>query len=150
MRTMHPSHWGITGAVGINDIVPLLIVSNLIPNVQSIAYTDLCAPGYASCTKRLNCKTLCHSAVVHTGWGTSLYLQAQAGLLVPWGSSWQSRPTCISDRFYLGGVTSLRGFYDKQAGPREARIGPSQVRAQLHGLKLVLTHTKRQCDSWHD
>ena len=71
--------------------------------------------------------------VWHAGWGTSLFLQAQAGLLVPWGSSWQSKPTCISDRFYLGGVTSLRGFYDKQAGPSEARLGPNQVgRLQTH------------------
>ncbi len=35
---------------------------------------------------------------------------------------------CLFCRFFLGGVSSLRGFYEKQAGPTEARIGsPSQV-----------------------
>lgn len=62
------------------------------------------------------------------GWGTSLFFQAQAGLLAPWGSSWQAKPTCISDRFFLGGVNTLRGFHDKQAGPSEGRLGPIQVK----------------------
>lgn len=90
----------------------------------------------------------CHLLCWHTGWGTSLYLQAQAGLLVPWGNSWQSKPTCISDRFYLGGVNSLRGFYDKQAGPSEARLGPGQVRP-AHSLCIVHhvhgTKTEEMC-----
>ena len=33
-----------------------------------------------------------------TGQGTSLFLQASGGALLPWGASWQSKPTCISDR----------------------------------------------------
>ena len=32
---------------------------------------------------------------------------------------------CLCRRFFLGGVSSLRGFYEKQAGPTEARIGSS-------------------------
>lgn len=62
---------------------------------------------------------------VPTGGGTSLFLQASGGALVPWGHLWQKKQTCISDRFFLGGVSSLRGFYEKQAGPTEARIGSS-------------------------
>ncbi|KXZ54472.1 hypothetical protein GPECTOR_4g537 [Gonium pectorale] len=33
-----------------------------------------------------------------------------AGVLVPWGEGAMSRPTCIADRFFLGGPSSLRGF----------------------------------------
>jgi outer membrane protein assembly factor BamA len=32
---------------------------------------------------------------------------------------------CLYRRFFLGGVSSLRGFYEKQAGPTEACIGSS-------------------------
>lgn len=31
--------------------------------------------------------------------GTSLFLQANAAAMVPWGPGWQQKPTCISDRF---------------------------------------------------
>ena len=36
-----------------------------------------------------------------TGGGTSLFLQASGGALVPWGHSWQKTQTCISDRYAL-------------------------------------------------
>ncbi len=36
-----------------------------------------------------------------TGGGTSLFLQASGGALVPWGHSWQKKQTCISDRYAL-------------------------------------------------
>lgn len=38
---------------------------------------------------------------VPTGGGTSLFLQASGGALVPWGHSWQKKQTCISDRYAL-------------------------------------------------
>ena len=31
--------------------------------------------------------------------GTSLFLQANAAAMLPWGAGWQQKPTCISDRF---------------------------------------------------
>lgn len=42
------------------------------------------------------------------------------GLLLPWGpEGGLTRPTCIADRFFLGGPSSLRGFKYKvgMAGP---------------------------------
>lgn len=33
--------------------------------------------------------------------GTSLFLQANAAAMLPWGPGWQQKPTCISDRSVL-------------------------------------------------
>ncbi|PNH06935.1 Sorting and assembly machinery component 50 A [Tetrabaena socialis] len=44
-----------------------------------------------------------------------------AGLLFPWGDDALLRPTCIADRFFLGGASSLRGFKFKGAGPTDVR-----------------------------
>lgn len=76
------------------------------------------------------------SVSLPTGKGTSLFLQASGGALLPWGNSWHSKPTCISDRFFLGGVSSLRGFHDKQAGPSEDRLGST-------------TQAAASSSSWH-
>eukprot|EP00884_Botryococcus_braunii_P019094 jgi/Botrbrau1/5869/Bobra.0366s0048.1 len=57
--------------------------------------------------------------------GSVFALQAQGGVLVPWGPSWRDRQTYISDRFFLGGVgTGLRGFSYKGAGPADLRRQP--------------------------
>ncbi|GFR49021.1 hypothetical protein Agub_g11042 [Astrephomene gubernaculifera] len=44
-----------------------------------------------------------------------------AGLLLPWGEGAMARPTCIADRFFLGGPSSLRGFKFKGVGPSDVR-----------------------------
>ncbi|KAL3152135.1 hypothetical protein ABBQ32_001233 [Trebouxia sp. C0010 RCD-2024] len=58
--------------------------------------------------------------------GTSLFFQANAAAMLPWGAGWQRKPTCISDRLFLGGVGSLRGFQERQVGPSEPRLGNFQ------------------------
>lgn len=54
---------------------------------------------------------------------TSLELRLRGGLLLPWGTSAWEKPTYISDRFFLGGTGSLRGFHIKGAGPTGKRRG---------------------------
>ncbi|PNW83153.1 hypothetical protein CHLRE_06g308900v5 [Chlamydomonas reinhardtii] len=50
---------------------------------------------------------------------------ASAGLLLPWGpEGGLTRPTCIADRFFLGGPSSLRGFKYKGVGPTDVRRPP--------------------------
>ncbi|KAG2426304.1 hypothetical protein HXX76_013061 [Chlamydomonas incerta] len=50
---------------------------------------------------------------------------ASAGLLLPWGPDGVlARPTCIADRFFLGGPSSLRGFKYKGVGPTDVRRPP--------------------------
>ena len=39
--------------------------------------------------------------------------------MVPWGPGWRERSTAISDRFFLGGAGSLRGFHTRSVGPAE-------------------------------
>lgn len=41
--------------------------------------------------------------------------------MLPWGPGWHERSTAISDRFFLGGVGSLRGFRTRSVGPTDAR-----------------------------
>ena len=50
---------------------------------------------------------------------------AEAGWLLPWGPGWLKRSTSISDRFFLGGVGSLRGFRTRSVGPVDARRAPT-------------------------
>ena len=45
---------------------------------------------------------------------------AKAGALVPTFSAW-GRPTPITERLYLGGTGTLRGFIPRRAGPAERR-----------------------------
>lgn len=47
-----------------------------------------------------------------------------AGLMLPWGSDPAARPTCIVDRFHLGGPSTLRGFSFKGVGPTAERRAP--------------------------
>lgn len=60
----------------------------------------------------------------------SLSVTASAGVLLPWGSNaaggaagaaGAAAATCIADRFFLGGVSSLRGFKTNGVGPTDAR-----------------------------
>ena len=46
-------------------------------------------------------------------------LSARAGAMLPLGSP--NRPSCIADRFFLGGVDSMRGFSIKGIGPNDER-----------------------------
>ena len=41
--------------------------------------------------------------------------------MLPWGPGRRQRTTTISDRFFLGGVGSLRGFRTCSVGPVDAR-----------------------------
>ena len=42
--------------------------------------------------------------------GVDLVLAAHVGVLLPWGAGYATRATALSDRFFLGGPTPLRGF----------------------------------------
>lgn len=53
---------------------------------------------------------------------------ADVGVLLPLGPGAAAKRTPISDRFFLGGAGSLRGFHANSAGPFSERRGaPSQV-----------------------
>jgi hypothetical protein len=53
----------------------------------------------------------------------ALVLSAEAGLMLPWGANRWSKPTAISDRFFMGGIGAgaLRGFVQKGVGPTDLR-----------------------------
>lgn len=51
----------------------------------------------------------------------SLSLSVGSGLLLPWGAGGAGKPTCIVDRFFIGGVSSLRGFKVHGVGPTDLR-----------------------------
>lgn len=53
--------------------------------------------------------------------GAALGLGATAGFLLPLGVGGVKKPTSISDRFFLGGPNSLRGFKHRGVGPSEPR-----------------------------
>ncbi len=61
--------------------------------------------------------------------GVALTVTGEAGVLLPWGARAWDAPTCISDRFFLGGVGSgaLRGFVHKGVGPSEPRRQTGEV-----------------------
>eukprot|EP00245_Coleochaete_scutata_P004744 TRINITY_DN17665_c0_g1_i1.p1 TRINITY_DN17665_c0_g1~~TRINITY_DN17665_c0_g1_i1.p1 ORF type:complete len:504 (-),score=69.59 TRINITY_DN17665_c0_g1_i1:472-1956(-) len=66
--------------------------------------------------------------------GLYLNLGASAGVVVPWSwdhpGKWLHRKTCVSDRFFLGGVSSFRGFRGKGVGPHDRRReGPESTPA---------------------
>jgi hypothetical protein len=63
---------------------------------------------------------------------TTVTLTAEAGLLLPWGTRAWEDPTCISDRFFLGGLGggTLRGFAQKGVGPSEPRRPTAEPQAQ--------------------
>jgi outer membrane protein assembly factor BamA len=78
--------------------------------------------------------------------GTSfLAVGGELGLMMPWGPGYWGRTTYISDRFFLGGTSNLRGFAYRSVGPIDARRMPSsegrsEVRAFGHacGSAIVL------------
>ena len=61
--------------------------------------------------------------------GVVLAAGAKLGALVPLGRAARNDPrgTCVSDRFFLGGVGSLRGFESHGAGPSDERRPPKDV-----------------------
>ena len=75
---------------------------------------------------------------IHALWATplpflpegALLLSGTLGAMLPWGPGWHRRPTTISDRFWLGGVGTVRGFRVRGLGPTAARrVDPDEVRA---------------------
>jgi len=44
----------------------------------------------------------------------------KAGVLLPYGSAW-GKPSCITERMFLGGTRTIRGFDTGGAGPTDAR-----------------------------
>eukprot|EP00873_Tetraselmis_striata_P036347 jgi/Tetstr1/456611/TSEL_043314.t1 len=52
---------------------------------------------------------------------SDLTFSAKAGLLIPLGGQPDASSTCITDRFFLGGTSTLRGFRTRGIGPTDAR-----------------------------
>lgn len=48
---------------------------------------------------------------------SSLSVGAAAGVLFPLSRDFRNARSCITDRFYLGGVDSLKGFHPNRIGP---------------------------------
>mmetsp|Transcript_142 Transcript_142/g.517 ORF Transcript_142/g.517 Transcript_142/m.517 type:complete len:474 (+) Transcript_142:112-1533(+) len=55
---------------------------------------------------------------------SDLMFAGKIGLLAPLGDKSGTRPSCITDRFFLGGVNSLRGFRPHGIGPIDERRRP--------------------------
>ena len=63
--------------------------------------------------------------------GVTWHLGGKLGALVPLGAAAREdqRGTCIADRFFLGGVGSLRGFEPRGVGPSDVRRPPKDPAA---------------------
>eukprot|EP01026_Neomeris_dumetosa_P027025 TRINITY_DN2200_c1_g1_i1.p1 TRINITY_DN2200_c1_g1~~TRINITY_DN2200_c1_g1_i1.p1 ORF type:complete len:528 (-),score=45.16 TRINITY_DN2200_c1_g1_i1:253-1638(-) len=48
-------------------------------------------------------------------------VDASCGILLPWNNSDLSKPSLIYERFFVGGMQSLRGFHPRGIGPRDVR-----------------------------
>uniref|UniRef100_A0A7S0WW56 Bacterial surface antigen (D15) domain-containing protein n=1 Tax=Pyramimonas obovata TaxID=1411642 RepID=A0A7S0WW56_9CHLO len=59
--------------------------------------------------------------VIPLNYGLGITLAGSAGVVVPWGEGWSTQVTSISDRFFIGGPSSLRGFRTRGVGPSDAR-----------------------------
>lgn len=61
--------------------------------------------------------------IFRNNWSLDFYESAgsEAGVMLPWGPGWSQRSSAISDRFFLGGVGSLRGFRTRSVGPTDVR-----------------------------
>lgn len=59
--------------------------------------------------------------------GVTLSASAKLGVLHPLGLSSKKKGTCVADRFFLGGVGSLRGFDTHGVGPSDERRPPKDV-----------------------
>lgn len=60
------------------------------------------------------------------------------GVILPWGPNCQSKTTPISDRFFMGGHTSLLGNMKGPSallGFRTRGVGPSEARQPLHNVQ---------------
>ena len=58
---------------------------------------------------------------IPTGMHSDMTFVGKVGLLVPLGPNAGASDTCITDRFFLGGVSSLRGFRHRGVGPSDGR-----------------------------
>lgn len=61
----------------------------------------------------------------------ALNLGVAGGVILPWGPGYKTRPTPISDRFYMGGHSSLLGELRGPSallGFRTRGVGPSELR----------------------
>ena len=61
--------------------------------------------------------------------GVTLAASAKLGALVPLGDAARKKGTCVADRFFLGGVGSLRGFDTHGVGPSDERRPPKDAEA---------------------
>lgn len=63
--------------------------------------------------------------------GVTLAVSGKLGAIIPIGDAARKDPrgTCIADRFFLGGVGSLRGFETHGAGPSDERRPPKNPEA---------------------
>ena len=63
--------------------------------------------------------------------GVTFSFSGKLGALLPLGETARKDPrgTCIADRFFLGGVGSLRGFEPHGAGPSDERRPPKDIEA---------------------
>jgi len=59
--------------------------------------------------------------VIPFNYGLGITLSGSAGVVLPWGDNWSTQVTSISDRFFIGGPSSLRGFRTRGIGPSDAR-----------------------------
>lgn len=66
----------------------------------------------------------------------ALNLGVAGGLILPWGPGYKTKPTPISDRFYMGGHSSLLGELKGPSallGFRTRGVGPSELRRPAVG-----------------
>lgn len=61
--------------------------------------------------------------------GVTLSMSAKLGFLKPLGERDVKKGTCVADRFFLGGVGSLRGFDTHGVGPSDERRHPKDLEA---------------------
>lgn len=89
--------------------------------------TELGAHSLSAVAGRFAKQRLAARYAVPLGPSASLLLSAEGGLLLPLNRS--SRPSSVTDRFYLGGIgdTALRGFCQRGVGPTDIRRPPSGI-----------------------
>ena len=61
--------------------------------------------------------------------GVTIAASAKLGALFPLGEQARKKGTCVADRFFLGGVGSLRGFDTHGVGPSDERRPPKDAEA---------------------
>ena len=70
--------------------------------------------------------------------GVTFFASAKLGAMMPLGQNAKDpeKGTCIADRFFLGGIGSLRGFEPHGAGPSDERR-PPPTKAAASGENLI-------------